>query len=43
MLDLFKGLDAENFQAFEIVRKEDIWPSFKSLLSRERRGEDTAA
>jgi hypothetical protein len=43
MLDLFKGLDAENFQAFEIARKEDIWPSFKSLLSRERGGADTAA
>jgi hypothetical protein len=43
MLDVFKGLDAENFQAFEITGKEDIWPSFKALLSRERRSEDTAA
>ncbi len=42
MLKVFKGLDAENFQAFEIAGKEDIWPSFKTLLSRERRSAETA-
>lgn len=43
MLHLFRDLAARNFQAVEIARKEDIWPSFKALLSRERRSADTAA
>jgi uncharacterized protein len=36
MLDLFRRLDAENFQSVLIERKEDIWPSFKAFLSRDR-------
>ncbi|MFQ5959044.1 MAG: YeaH/YhbH family protein [Alphaproteobacteria bacterium] len=36
MLDQFESLGKENFQAVLIERKEDIWPSFKSLLSKDR-------
>ena len=36
MLDLFEGLDADNFHAVSIERKEDIWPSFKSFLAKDR-------
>jgi sporulation protein YhbH len=43
MLELFEKLEADNFHAFELTRKEDIWPRFKALLSRERGGADDAA
>ena len=43
MLTAFRRLKAENFHAVEILGKEDIWPSFKALLRRERKDEDTAA
>lgn len=36
LLDLFENLHAANFQALVIENKEDIWPSFKEFLSRER-------
>jgi sporulation protein YhbH len=36
MLKVFRLLKTENFQSLLIERKEDIWPSFKVLLSRER-------
>jgi sporulation protein YhbH len=36
MLDLFRNVRADNFQPVLIQRKEDIWPSFKQLLSREQ-------
>ena len=36
MLQLFKSLQAPNFHSMLIERKEDIWPSFKAFLSRER-------
>ena len=36
MLDLFRRLEADNFQSVLIERKEDIWPSFKAFLSRDR-------
>lgn len=36
MLNIFRRLDAENFQAVLIERKEDIWTSFKAFLSKER-------
>lgn len=40
MLNVFRRLDAENFQTVLIERREDVWPSFKALLSKERmRGE----
>jgi uncharacterized sporulation protein YeaH/YhbH (DUF444 family) len=36
MLDIFENLRASNFHALMIENKEDIWPSFKAFLSRER-------
>ncbi len=36
MLDMFRRLEADNFQTVLIERKEDIWPSFKAFLSRDR-------
>jgi sporulation protein YhbH len=36
MLDLFEGIRAPNFHALMIENKEDIWPSFKTFLARER-------
>ncbi len=36
MLNVFRRLDAPNFQTVLIERKEDIWPSFKAFLSKER-------
>ncbi len=37
LIDAFKKIDVDNFQTVLIERKEDIWPSFKAFLSRERR------
>lgn len=36
MLNIFRRLEAENFQTVLIERKEDIWPSFKTFMSKER-------
>ena len=36
MLNVFRRLDMANFQAVLIERKEDIWPSFKAFLSKDR-------
>jgi len=36
MLDMFRRIEADNFQSVLIERKEDIWPSFKAFLSRDR-------
>ncbi len=36
MLNVFRRLDAENFQMVLIERKEDVWNSFKSFLSKDR-------
>jgi sporulation protein YhbH len=36
MLNVFRRLEAPNFQTVLIERKEDIWPSFKALLAKER-------
>ena len=36
MLNIFRRLDADNFQTVLIERKEDIWPSFKAFLAKER-------
>ncbi|MDZ7780618.1 MAG: DUF444 family protein [Gemmatimonadota bacterium] len=38
LLEDFETLDAPNFQTVKIERKEDLWPSFERLLSRERTG-----
>jgi sporulation protein YhbH len=39
MLNIFRRLDADNFQTVLIERKEDIWPSFKAFLAKDR-GQD---
>ncbi len=36
MLNIFRRLDAENFQTVLIERKEDVWPSFRALLAKDR-------
>jgi hypothetical protein len=36
MLERFKRLNATNFQSVLIERREDIWPSFRAFMSRER-------
>jgi len=36
LLEAFKQIHDDNFQAVLIERKEDIWPSFKAFLTRER-------
>lgn len=36
MLNIFRRLEADNFQTVLIERKEDIWPSFKTFMSKER-------
>ncbi len=36
MLNIFRRLDAENFQTVLIERKEDIWPSFKAFLAKDK-------
>ena len=36
MLNIFRRLDADNFQTVLIERKEDIWPSFKAFLAKDR-------
>lgn len=41
MLNLFRRIDAENFQTVVIEKKEDIWPAFKSFLSKDRAGLST--
>jgi len=38
MLNLFRRLDADNFQTVVIEKKEDIWPAFRSFLSKDRAG-----
>src|SRR5439155_19304969 len=35
MLNIFRRLEADNFQTVLIERKEDIWPSFKAFLAKE--------
>ncbi len=41
MLERFRRLGADNFQSVLIERREDIWPSFRAFMSRER-GRETA-
>ena len=43
MLNVFRRLDAENFQTVLIERKEDVWPSFKALLAKDRGNESPPA
>jgi uncharacterized sporulation protein YeaH/YhbH (DUF444 family) len=42
LLELFDSLDKGNFHALLIENKEDIWPSFREFLSRERSEEGAA-
>jgi len=39
MMKLFNQLDADNFYSLLIERKEDIWPSFKAFLAKDRAAE----
>lgn len=43
MMTVFRELRARNFSAARIERKEDVWPSFKTLLSKDRALEQEAA
>jgi hypothetical protein len=43
MLNIFRRLEVDNFQTVLIERKEDIWPSFKAFLAKERPKEATVA
>jgi len=43
MLNIFRRLEADNFQTVLIERKEDIWPSFKAFLAKERHREAEVA
>jgi uncharacterized protein len=36
MLNIFRRLEADNFQTVLIERKEDIWPTFKAFLAKDR-------
>lgn len=36
MIERFRRLDAKNFQSVLIERREDIWPSFRAFMSREK-------
>jgi uncharacterized protein len=40
MLHVFRNLDADNFQTVLIERKEDLWPSFKAFLAKDRAREN---
>ena len=42
MIPFLAQLKADNFQTVQIQRKEDIWPSFKAFLSRDRAREEAA-
>ncbi len=39
MLKIFSRLEADNFQSMLIQRKEDIWPTFKAFLAKDRAAE----
>ena len=43
MLNIFRRLEADNFQTVLIERKEDIWPSFKAFLAKDRGRESASA
>jgi hypothetical protein len=37
MLEVFAQIQAPNFHMITIEKKEDLWPAFKSVLTRDRR------
>ncbi|HWP59026.1 MAG TPA: DUF444 family protein [Candidatus Acidoferrales bacterium] len=42
MIQFFAQLAADNFQTVQIQRKEDVWPSLKAFLSKDRAREENA-
>jgi uncharacterized sporulation protein YeaH/YhbH (DUF444 family) len=36
MLEHFKAIDADNFHAVLIERREDVWPAFRQLVAKDR-------
>ena len=40
MIPFFSQIQEPNFQTVQIQRKEDIWPSFKTFLSKDRARDD---
>src|SRR5438874_1714977 len=42
MIQFFSQIEESNFQTVQIQRKEDIWPSFKSFLAKDRVRDDAA-
>lgn len=42
MIQFFSQIQEPNFQTVQIQRKEDIWPSFKTFLTKDRAREDAA-
>jgi sporulation protein YhbH len=42
MIQYFSQIQADNFQTVQIQRKEDIWPSFKTFLSKDKAREEAA-
>lgn len=42
MIQFFSQIQESNFQTVQIQRKEDIWPSFKTFLSKDRVRDDAA-
>ncbi|MBI2349997.1 MAG: sporulation protein YhbH, partial [Deltaproteobacteria bacterium] len=42
MIQFFSQLQSDNFQTVQIQRKEDIWPAFKTFLSKDRAREETS-
>ena len=42
MITFFSQIQAANFQTVQIQKKEDIWASFKTFLSKDRAREDAA-
>jgi sporulation protein YhbH len=36
MLEQFKALEADNFHAVLIERREDVWPAFRQLMAKDR-------
>jgi sporulation protein YhbH len=42
MIQFFSQIQEANFQTVQIQRKEDIWPSFKTFLNKDRARDDAA-
>jgi len=42
MIQFFSQIEEPNFQIVQIQKKEDIWTSFKTFLSKDRARENAA-